>query len=238
LRRMTLCLGIGAFGTAPNSTHGLPLALPSCNPPVQTSDYLTLVAPDRPAPFNQPPDGRGQVTLKVSCLTPGTTTETGDMPHCEAEGDQVDVKITLASSGVRCTGAPSQGNCTGGAGSLYTGKVMSAFTVRTSDHYNTAGAPCDATTSCAATMVDIPFDFGAKCSAGACNYVTSADLTIPGFAIELKRTVLELREATVEDAGINGDLVSAGAPHVGGGPPACLHDDAPKVFMKQGLFAP
>src|SRR5437667_8063465 len=28
--------------TAPNRTHGLPLGFPSCNPPVQTSNYLTV----------------------------------------------------------------------------------------------------------------------------------------------------------------------------------------------------
>src|SRR5687768_9069300 len=34
---------------APNGTHGAPLALPSCGPPSQSSAYLTLNAPDRPA---------------------------------------------------------------------------------------------------------------------------------------------------------------------------------------------
>ena len=32
--------------TAPNRTHGAPLAFPSCNPPVQTSNSLTIGSPD------------------------------------------------------------------------------------------------------------------------------------------------------------------------------------------------
>ena len=31
---------------APNRTHGAPLAFPSCNPPVQTSNFLTIGSPD------------------------------------------------------------------------------------------------------------------------------------------------------------------------------------------------
>src|SRR5919109_4694551 len=43
--------------TAPSGTHGPPLTLPSCTPPVQSSDYLTVTAPDRPAPYNMAVDG-------------------------------------------------------------------------------------------------------------------------------------------------------------------------------------
>src|SRR4051794_21524261 len=32
--------------TAPNRTHGAPLAFPSCNPPVQQSNFLTVGSPD------------------------------------------------------------------------------------------------------------------------------------------------------------------------------------------------
>src|SRR5688572_12826649 len=32
--------------TAPNRTHGPPLAFPSCNPPVQASSFLTVGTPD------------------------------------------------------------------------------------------------------------------------------------------------------------------------------------------------
>ena len=32
--------------TSPNRTHGPPLAFPSCSPPVQTSDFLTVGTPD------------------------------------------------------------------------------------------------------------------------------------------------------------------------------------------------
>src|SRR4051812_41610687 len=32
--------------TAPNSTHGTPLSFPSCKPPRQVSDYVTVGTPD------------------------------------------------------------------------------------------------------------------------------------------------------------------------------------------------
>ena len=37
-----------ALRVARTSTHGAPLAVPSCNPPVETSNYLTIGAPDTP----------------------------------------------------------------------------------------------------------------------------------------------------------------------------------------------
>src|SRR5688500_10085032 len=62
------CLG----ANPPGMTHGAPLALPSCSPPVQSSSYLTAAAPDRAAPFNTAADATGTVILKVTCHTPGT----------------------------------------------------------------------------------------------------------------------------------------------------------------------
>jgi hypothetical protein len=52
------CTGAG------NRTHGAPLAFPSCNPPVQVSDYLTVGTPDAPA-NGQAAKSIGSVVLKV-----------------------------------------------------------------------------------------------------------------------------------------------------------------------------
>jgi hypothetical protein len=231
----------------PNRTHGAPLAVPSCNPPIQSSTYLTMAAPDRLAPFNLSADGTGLVSFKVTCLNPGTTTQvTGSnpAPPCNDAGDQIDVKVTVTLSGVRCVGVASQGNCAGGAASLYNGKVLVDMPMRWTDHYNAiipnpAGADCSDTTSCAATA-DFPnIPIGLQCASGSCNYATSADLTVPGSALEGKRASIELGEIQIQDAGLNGNLAAAPAPAAGACPPACQADtDANTVYLTQGLFVP
>ena len=218
--------------TAPNSTHGAPLAIPSCNPPVQTSLYLTANAPDRAAPFNTAADGTGSIELKVTCLTPGTVTETGQLPPCPATGDQIDVKITATSTGVRCVGAPGQAMCAGGAGSLYNGKVLGSSSIRISDHYNGVSGTDPA------TVADLPFDVGSQCTAGSCNYVTSADATVTNTTQEGKRAVVGLGAIEIQDAGANGNLVGAPPPTTGVCPPACAQDDPARVASVQGLFIP
>jgi hypothetical protein len=215
------------------STHNPPLALPACNPPVQRSSFITLAAADRPAPYNQPADGRGSMTLQVTCLVPGSTTETGESPPCPAPGDQGDVKITFNLRGVRCVGVVGQGGCPGGAGSLYSGKLLAQWTTRITDHDNSSGLPCDP--NCPGTAVDIPLQVGTQCSSGSCNYVTSLDLTIPGLIKEQKRIVLALGKAEVQDAGTDGNLAGGIAC-----PPTCAQnggDGAATAFV-QGAFVP
>jgi plastocyanin len=48
--------------TAANRTHGAPLSFPSCNPPVQVSDFLTVGSPDA---NGRAANSTGSVTLKV-----------------------------------------------------------------------------------------------------------------------------------------------------------------------------
>jgi len=236
---------VPAFNTCGGSvpagmTHGAPLAVPSCSPPTQTSAYLTAAAPDRAAPYNTAADGTGLVSLKVTCLVPGTTTQvTGAnaSPPCNDPGDQIDVKITSTSTGVRCVGL--SGGCTGGANALYNGKVLGTSSIRITDHYNQivpnpAGADCSDTSSCPATAIDLPFDVGAQCTAGACNYVTSSDLTVPGVTLEGKRSVVGLSQINIQDGGANGDLAGGIAC-----PPTCAQEgDGNAVASVQGLFIP
>jgi len=232
-----------ACTTGSNGTHGAPLALPSCNPPVQSSTNLTLNAPDRPAPFNTAANGTGTIILKVTCVSSiNPPVENGDTPPCTANaGDQEDVKITASSTDIRCTigTAGGQGNCAGNAGSLYNGKVLGSSSIRITDHYNaTTGQPCAATTTCVATVADLPFDVGAQCASGACNYTTSADAVVTNTVQELKRAVVGLGQITIADAGLNGNLVGGPPPTTGICPPACAQDDPAGVAFTQGLFIP
>jgi hypothetical protein len=231
--------------SSPNGNHGSPLALPSCNPPVQASPYLTLNASDRPAPFNTTEAATGSIILKVTCVNMvNPPVENGDTPPCQANpGDQQDLTITIALNDIRCVGAGGQGNCAGGAGSLYSGKVLGSSFLRFSDHYNSfspnpPGPDCSDTTSCAGTAVDFPMDMGAQCTNGACNYVTSADTWVVNSIQEKKRAVVAMSDVTVLDAGLNGNLVPAPPPTTGICPPACAEDDPASTFLSQGLYAP
>ena len=220
-------------------THGPPLAVPSCSPPTQASSFLTLNAPDRVAPYNTAADGTGLITLSVTCLVPGTTTQiTGaaGVPPCSGAGEQEDVKVQTVTTGVRCVGI--SGGC-GAAGGTYSGKVLGVSQIRITDHFNQivpnpTGADCSDTISCVATAIDLPFSIGAQCAAGVCNTVTSANLTVPGAVKELKRAVVGLGALEVQDAGADGDLAGGVAC-----PPTCAqngvdHDTA----FTQGLFIP
>jgi hypothetical protein len=233
-----------ACTTGSNGTHGAPLALPSCNPPVQTSQWLTLNAPDRPAPFNTAANGTGKIILKVTCVSSiNPPVENGDLPPCNANpGDQEDVKITSTSTDIRCVvgSGGGQGNCVGTAGSLYNGKVLGSSSIRITDHYNaTTGQPCAGTTTCVATVTDLPFDVGAQCTNGACNYTTSADAVVTNTVQELKRAVVGLGQITVSDAGGDGQLIGGPPPTTGVCPPACAQNDATfGVAFTQGLFIP
>ena len=214
-------------------THGAPLAVPSCSPPVQSSAYLTMNAPDRPAPYQGAVDGAGLVTLQVTCLVPGTTTQvTGpnSTPPCNDEGDQVDVKITSSLTGIRCLGV--SGGCSAGGGQ-YQGKVMGTMTLRITDRLNGPAETSPGTTE------DYPFEWGVQCASGTCNSVTSADSTIPGIAKEVKRAVWQLSQLEVLDGGLDGNLISALSPASGVCPPACTgNGDGESLFLQQGLFAP
>jgi hypothetical protein len=211
------------------STHGAPLAVPSCNPPVQVSSFLTLNDPTRAAPYTGPANGKGRIILSVACLNPGTTTPTGQNPPCSNAGDQIDVKIDSTSTETRCT--TTSGGCSA-PDALYNGKVLGVSTIQISDHNNTSGQACDP--NCPATVTALPFSVGAQCTAGSCNYVTSADLTVPGVTQEGKRAVVELGQLQVQDAGSDGNLAGANCP------PTCAQNpgDGSGIAFVQGLFVP
>ena len=204
-------------------------------------------APDRSAPFNTAADGSGLVTLATTCLVPGTTTQitgAGATPPCSDAGDQEDVKVTATMSGIRCVGVGGQGNCAGGGGTLYNGKLLIDMPMRLTDHHNQivpnpAGADCSDTISCTATTDLTNWPIGLQCASGNCNYTTSVDLTVPGALLESKRAVVQLGEVQVQDAGLNGQLAAAPSPAAGACPPACQADgDANTVYLTQGFFAP
>ena len=124
--------------TAPNRTHGPPLAFPSCAPPEQTSN-LTVGTPDANGAHTK---SVGFVRLAVLVGDPGAP-------------DDSDVAISASITDVRCLqeGGPCAGQ-NAAAGPDYVGELEATADLRVTDRFNgvDAGGGEDA-----ATSVDFPF---------------------------------------------------------------------------------
>ncbi|MGH2980097.1 MAG: hypothetical protein ACRDLQ_10760 [Solirubrobacterales bacterium] len=196
--------------TAPNRTHGPPLAFGSCNPPAQISDHLTVGTPDANSAAAK---AVGSFTFKVKTDSAGRSA----------------LLISLNISDVRCKpGTAACGSANAADGPDYTGELESNATIRITDHFNavTAGGGTDP-----GTVVDIPFPVNAICTSTADTSVgstctVSSTATQPGIPnqdwFNGKRVVVEITEIHVFDGGADG--------HVGTG------DNT--LFMTQGIFIP
>ena len=208
--RVTLVPAFNAC-TAPNRTHGPPLAFPSCNPPVPTSTSITV---GEPTVNGAAANMEGNVKLKVKVGVPGPPEDS-------------DVLITAQITDVRCqAGTTACGNANTADGADYTGALQGSATIRISDHFN-AVAPGGGTDP--ATMVDIPYPIPAACAntasatiGGLCSANTSANAAVPGAVKDGKRAVVEVGQITISDGGPDG--VTGTAPNT--------------LFAVQGIFIP
>ena len=197
--------------TAPNRTHGPPLAFPSCNPPVQSSASITVGTPDA---NGAAANAEASVKLEVIVGAPGPP-------------DDSDVAITSSGTDIRCkAGTTACGAANAADGADYTGAIQGNATIRITDHFNAiaAGGGTDP-----GTVVDIPFPVGATCASTAstaigstCTAVTSANATVPGAVKDGKRAIVEVGQITITDGGPDG--VVATTPNT--------------LFGVQGIFIP
>jgi hypothetical protein len=178
--------------TAPNRTHGAPLAFPSCNPPVQTSNFLTIGSPDA---NGAGANAVGFVLVKVKVTSPE------------------DVLITASGTDVRCLPATAATVCNSANaadGPDYSGQVQGNSTIRISDHYNGAGL------NEAATVVDIPFPVNGQCAntalttiGGTCSVNTTANAVVVGAVKDNQRGVVEISQVPINDGGADGQIATA-----------------------------
>jgi hypothetical protein len=192
--------------TASNRTHGPALTFPSCNPPVRSSGPLTVGTVDANGVAS---NMEGSVRFRV--LNGNAATE----------ADEADVELLTSITDVRNNPALTD----------YTGNVMAEVTLQLTDNQNSPEQPEPGTT------ILFPFRWGVPCVAtvdatkgATCSSSTTADALIPGAVTETKRTMWELGQVVVKDAGPNGTGVSACPPTCGDG------DETP--FVKQGIFIP
>jgi hypothetical protein len=178
--------------TAPNRTHGAPLAFPSCNPPVQTSNFLTVGSPDA---NGAGANSTGFILLRVDAIPPE------------------DVLITSTINDVRCQAATAAAVCNSANsadGPDYSGQVQGNATIRISDHYNGAGL------NEAATVVDIPFPVNGSCAnttattiGGSCTVNTTANTVVPGAVKDNQRGIVEIGQLQISDGGADGQVSTA-----------------------------
>jgi hypothetical protein len=196
---------------APNRQHGPPLAFPSCNPPVATSQSVTIGTPDA---NGAPANSIGFVKLVVVAGIPGPPEDS-------------DVLITSSVSDVRCiTGTTACGNANAADGPDYVGELQGTAQIQITDHWNAiapGGGPD------AATVIPIPFPVPAACAntastaeGGLCTANTSANATVPGAVKDGKRAVIEIGQIQINDGGDDG-----------------LNSTTPNtLFEVQGIFIP
>ncbi len=178
--------------TVPNRTHGAPLAFPSCNPPVQTSNFLTIGSPDA---NGAGANSTGFILLKVKATSPE------------------DVLITSSITDVRCQAATAAAVCNSANsadGPDYSGQIQGTATIRISDHYNGPGL------NEAATVVDIPFPVNGQCAntvattaGGTCTVNTTANTVVVGSVKDNQRGVIEVGQLQINDGGADGQIATA-----------------------------
>jgi len=184
--------------TTPNRTHGAPLAFPSCNPPVQASNFLTVGTPD--ANGVAAANSVGFIRLDVKVGVPGPP-------------DDSDVLIRASVSDVRCKPATAATVCNqanAADGPDYSGEVQGNAIIRITDHYNGPGL------NEAATVQDIPFPVNATCAntadtgaGGLCTANTSANAAVPGSVKDTQRANVEIAQLQINDGGADGQVATA-----------------------------
>jgi hypothetical protein len=192
-----------------NRFHGPPLSGPSCNPPVKTSDALTIGG-----------QMQGSIQLSVIAGTPGLPEDS-------------DVKIVADISDVRCDNdglgdSTACGAANNSGGPDYGGIVVGLAQIRITDHWNGTGATGGTDP---ATVSDLPFGVvipGCTVTTGDltrgsdCDITTSANAVVGGTdpaAKDGKRGVVEISQLEVLDGGVSGSSPT-------------------ERFLVQGIFIP
>jgi plastocyanin len=175
--------------SSPNMSHGAPLNVGSCGPPVPESNYATVGSPD----------ANGAAANSVGVITFKTV---GESPIDPNNGDQADVQITGSITDVRSKANPAND---------YAGQLRGLATLRITDRSNGPALGDSATT------VSVPFPFTMPCATNSdpsigssCNVATTADALMAGAVLEGKRAVWGLGRVEVYDGGADGVASTTG----------------------------
>jgi hypothetical protein len=166
--------------SAPNRTHGSPLAFGSCKPPVAASAQLTSGTPDS---NGAAPNFVGSVVYTVVLGNPST-------PLNEA-----DVKINASLTDVRQKV---------GLGD-YTGELQVDASVRITDRLNGPSQTEPATGTATNFPVTVPCVTTPATTVGStCSVSTTFNAVVPGAIVETQRAIWQMGETKVFDGGPDG----------------------------------
>jgi hypothetical protein len=169
--------------TAPDRTHGPPLAFGSCSAPAQASAELTVGTADSNA---KPAKSRGFVLYRTLVGNPA------------APADEADVGLTVELSDVYAQGTLDD----------YAGELGARTSLRITDKLNTPhpGGPGAGTVSDITLGATVPCTPTADTSEGAgCNLTTTFDSLVPGAVSEGRRSIWALGAVRLDDGGADGD---------------------------------
>jgi hypothetical protein len=187
------CTGAG------NRTHGAPLAFPSCAPPTASSSVLTVGTPDA---NGAAANFIGSVKYSV---IPGNSS---------TEADEADVKLVANMTDVRNKPALTD----------YVGNVQVAANVQITDQENAPEMPEPGTVQVFKYSYNVPCVATGSTTVGAtCSANTTADALVPGTILENRRSIWELGQIQVFDAGPDGNINTSA-------------DNT--VFLREGVFTP
>ena len=166
-----------------NRTHAAPLTYPSCSPPQQTSDYLTVGTSD----------ANGQLAKSAGYVRATVVPDNTGTP-----ADEADVTLQVSLTDVREQA---------GLGD-YAGELEGRPTVRITDQLD-GGGPLPQTTVDFPFPISVPCATTADTTIGStCGVLTSANSLTPGAALGGRRAIWALPRVDVYDGGSDGDAAT------------------------------
>jgi hypothetical protein len=166
--------------SAPNRSHGAPLAFGSCAPPAQASPLLTVGTTD-----SNGANANAIASVRLDAVAGDPLT----VP------DEADVKVKVSSTDVRLAA---------GLGD-YTGELEARLSLRITDR----GSGPTGDEAATVQDFDLPFTVpctatGDPATGASCSLDTSADAVTPGTVTETRRTIWELDAVQLLDGGPDG----------------------------------
>jgi predicted acyl esterase len=172
--------------TAPDRTHGAPLAFPSCSSPDQLSPNLTIGTPDA---NGTGANSAGSVLMQTIVGDPSTA------------ADESDVNLSISLTDVRQAAGLDD----------YTGELQEVSTLRITDRASSPTGNVGATVQDLPIPVTVPCAATPETTkGGSCSISTTVDSVIPNAVQEGKRAVWELAQVQVFDGGPDGVAATTG----------------------------
>jgi hypothetical protein len=166
--------------SAPNRTHGAPLAFGSCAPPVQASSFLTVGTPD----------ANGAAANSLASLTFAAV---NGNPATSA--DEADVNLGASATDVRLKA---------GLGD-YSGELQANVSLRLTDRASGPALDQPATVQDFTYRFTVPCQATLSTTIGStCAVATTADAIQPGSVKESARNVWQLGQVQLFDGGSDG----------------------------------